>query len=140
VLDWDDLQFERRPYAMMRVYGASKFANVVWSAELGRRLAGRGVTTSSLHPGVIGSNIGSSSGAGWMRFGMKLIRPFLLTPEKGAETSIYLATSPEVAGVTGKYFDKKKPRETSREALDPETARRLFEVSEALTAKSAARA
>jgi NAD(P)-dependent dehydrogenase (short-subunit alcohol dehydrogenase family) len=138
-LDWDDLQYERRTYVALSVYGASKLANIAWSAELARRLAGRGVTTSTLHPGVISSNFGDS-GPGWMRFGVKLVRPFLITSEKGAETSIYLATSPEVAEVTGKYFDKKKPREPSAQARDPETGRRLFAVSEELTAKSAAAA
>jgi NAD(P)-dependent dehydrogenase (short-subunit alcohol dehydrogenase family) len=139
-LDFDDLQFERRPYSLWPVYSASKLANVLWNAELARRLEGSGVTANSLHPGVIGSNIGATTGPGWMRFGMKLARPFLLTPEKGAATSIYLASSPEVAKVTGKYFDKKKPRETSPEANNQETARKLWAASEALTEKSAAAA
>jgi NAD(P)-dependent dehydrogenase (short-subunit alcohol dehydrogenase family) len=136
-LDFDDLQYEKRSYNSMGAYGASKLANIAWSAELARRVEGRGITANSLHPGVIASNFGAS-GPGWVRFGVKLIRPFLISSEKGAETSIHLATSPEVEGVTGKYFDKKKPREPSREASDPETARRLWEVSEDLTRKSAA--
>jgi NAD(P)-dependent dehydrogenase (short-subunit alcohol dehydrogenase family) len=139
-LDLDDLQFERRAYSMWPAYGCSKLANVLWNAELARRLEGSGVTANCLHPGVVGSNIGATTGPAWMRIGIKLIRPFVLTPEKGALTSIYLATSPEVEKVTGKYFNKKKPVDTSREATDPETARKLWAASEALVAKSAAAA
>ena len=135
-LDLDDLQFERRAYAPMAAYGASKLANILWSAELARRLEGQGVTANSLHPGVIASNFGDS-GPGWMRFGVKLIRPLLTTPEKGARTSLHLATSPDVEGVTGKYFDNRKPRAPNRAATDPETMRRLWEISEKLVAKSA---
>jgi NAD(P)-dependent dehydrogenase (short-subunit alcohol dehydrogenase family) len=140
LLDFDDLQFERRPYSMWSVYGASKLANVVWSAELARRLEGSGVTANALHPGVVGTNIGSSTTPTWMRIGMRLVRPLLLTPDKGAATSIYLASSPEVEKVTGKYFDKKKPVEVDPAARNPETARRLWAVSQALTEKSAAAA
>lgn len=136
-LDFDDLQYERRPYGSMEVYGASKLANVLWSAELARRLEGTGVTANSLHPGVIASNFGQT-GPGWMRFGLKLVRPFLITSEKGAETSLYLATSPEVEKVTGKYFDKKKERAPGERARDAEAGRRLWAASEALVAKSAA--
>ncbi len=104
VLDFDDLQFERRAYSPMGAYGASKLANVLWSAELARRVEGRGVTSNTLHPGVIASNLGAATGPGWMRFGLKLVRPLLISSDKGAETSLYLATSPDVEGVTGKYF------------------------------------
>jgi NAD(P)-dependent dehydrogenase (short-subunit alcohol dehydrogenase family) len=136
-LDFDDLQFERRAYGAMHVYGQSKLANVIWSGELARRLEGTGVTANSLHPGTTASNI-ASSGPDWMRIGIKLLWPFLLTPDKGAETSLYLATSPEVERVSGKYFDKKKPCEASDAARDPATGRRLWTVSEDLTAKSSA--
>jgi NAD(P)-dependent dehydrogenase (short-subunit alcohol dehydrogenase family) len=138
-LDFDDLQFQRRGYAPMAAYGASKLANIAWSAELARRLEGTGVTSNSLHPGVIASNFGQT-GPGWMRFGLKLVTPFLTTPEKGAATTLYLATSPEAEGVTGKYFKNKKPATPTAQARDPETGRRLWTVSEALVAKSAAQA
>jgi NAD(P)-dependent dehydrogenase (short-subunit alcohol dehydrogenase family) len=133
-LDFDDLQFERRAYVSLRAYGASKLANVLWSAELARRLAGSGVTANALHPGVIRSNFGSAAGPGWMRFGLKLVGPLLMTPEQGAETSVYLASSPEVEGVTGKYFDKKKAIAPDALAGDAEARRRLWAISEALTA------
>ena len=139
VLDFDDLQFERRGYAPMAVYNASKLANVLWGAELARRVEGRGVTSNTLHPGVVASNLGQS-GPGWMRIGVKLLRPLLLSEDKGAETSIHLATSPDVEGVTGKYFIKKKAVLPSAQARDADVARRLWDASEALTAGSAASA
>jgi NAD(P)-dependent dehydrogenase (short-subunit alcohol dehydrogenase family) len=135
-LDFSDLQFERRPYVAMTAYAQSKLANVVWSAELARRLAGTGVTSNSLHPGVIASNFGAS-GPGWMRFGVKIVAPLLTSPEKGAATTIYLATSPEVATTTGLYFDAKKPKTPGREGRDASLGPRLWTVSEELTAKSA---
>jgi NAD(P)-dependent dehydrogenase (short-subunit alcohol dehydrogenase family) len=135
-LDLDDLQYERRAYSPMSVYGASKLANVLWSVELAQRQAGSGVTSNCLHPGVIDSGM-AASGPGWMRYGFKLVAPFLLTPEKGAETSLYLSTSPEVEKVTGKYFDKKKAVPADPRAGDPEIRRKLWEISEALVARSA---
>ena len=138
-LDFDDLQYERRSYSPMGAYGASKLANIAWSAELARRHEGKGVTANSLHPGVIASNFGQS-GPGWMRFGMKLVAPLLTHPAKGAATALYLATSPDVEGVTGKYWKNKKAVTPNRQARDPETGRRLWDVSKALVEKSAAKA
>jgi NAD(P)-dependent dehydrogenase (short-subunit alcohol dehydrogenase family) len=138
-LDLDDPQYERRPYASMSSYGASKLANILWSAELARRLEGSGVTANALHPGVIASNFGQS-GPGWMRFGVKLFAPLLSSPENGARTTLHLATSPEVEGITGKYWKDSKPAKPSAAAQDMAAAKRLWEISEALVAKSAARA
>jgi NAD(P)-dependent dehydrogenase (short-subunit alcohol dehydrogenase family) len=135
-IDFDDLQYERRSYSSMDVYGASKLANIVWSAELSRRLEGKNVTANSLHPGVIASSFGQSGGA-LLRFGMKVVGPFLLSPAKGAATTIHLASSPEVEGVTGQYFRKKKAVTPAKQARDPETGKRLWAISEELTAKSA---
>jgi NAD(P)-dependent dehydrogenase (short-subunit alcohol dehydrogenase family) len=138
-LDPDDLSYDRRSYVSMKAYGASKLANVLWSAELARRIAGTGLTANCLHPGVIASNF-SASGPGWMRVGMKLVTPFLLTPEQGAETSLYLATSPEVEKVSGKYFDRRKVVAPDARADDAALGRRFWEISESLVAKSAAAA
>jgi len=134
--DLDDLQFERRPYSMMGAYGASKLANVAWSAELARRLQGTRVTANCLHPGVIASGFGKEGNA-FIRHGIRIVAPFLLSPEKGAATTIYLARSREVEGVTGKYFDKQKPVACSPVALEAETRRRLWLISEQLTAQRA---
>jgi retinol dehydrogenase 14 len=126
-IDFNDLQGERS-YSTMRAYGQSKLANILFTYELARRLEGSGVTVNCLHPGVIGTNIFRSVlGLGAMA------KLFLKSPKKGAETSIYLATSPEVAQVTGKYFDDKKVVSSSPESYDKAIAQRLWQVSEQLT-------
>jgi len=128
-LDFDDLGFERGYHGVMRAYGRSKLANVLFAAELARRLAGTGVTTNALHPGAVATNIFRRlpKPIEW------LIKAFTLSPEKGAETSIYLATSPEVEGVSGKYFEKKREARISAIAQDDELARRLWDESARLT-------
>jgi retinol dehydrogenase-14 len=130
-LRFDDLMGDQG-YDGWQAYAQSKLANVVFSYELARRLAGTGVTVNCLHPGVIGTNIGHA-GPSWIRFGIKLARPFLLSPKKGAATSIYLASSPEVEGVSGKYFVGRREERTSDESYDRALAARLWTVSEELT-------
>lgn len=134
-LDFDDL-FASRRYSAMRAYGTSKLANICFTFELARRLEGRGVTANCLHPGVVATNFGASASS-LFRFAVKAVQPFLLDADQGAATSIYLASSPDVEGVTGKYFIRKKVAKTSSEAADPAVARRLWEVSEQLTHASA---
>lgn len=134
-LRWDDLQ-SARGYTQLGAYGASKLANIAFTAELARRLAGTGVTANSLHPGVVATGFGDS-GSVFLRYAVKLARPLLITAEEGARTTIHLASSPEVEGVTGKYFKKCREARPSREASDPEVARRLWEESEKLVAAAA---
>lgn len=129
-IHFDDLQLERR-WGSWRAYGQSKLANVLYTYELARRLEGSGVTVNALHPGVVATGFGRNDGA-LMRIAVKLAAPFLIGPEKGAETTIYLASSPEVEGTTGKYFARCKPARSSRESRDADVARRLFELSERL--------
>jgi NAD(P)-dependent dehydrogenase (short-subunit alcohol dehydrogenase family) len=131
-LDFADLNHEKS-YKGFQVYSDSKLANVYFTYELARRLEGTGVTVNCLHPGVVASNFGQGDGTGWLRFAVKLAKPFFITPADGAKTSIYLASSPEVEGVTGKYFDKCKPAESSRRSHDPAVAQQLWSVSEQLT-------
>jgi NAD(P)-dependent dehydrogenase (short-subunit alcohol dehydrogenase family) len=130
-LDLDDLQNERR-YGAMRVYGQSKSANILFTQELARRIAGSGVTANALHPGGIRSNLGRSEGR-VLEVVRKLVGLFLKTPEEGARTSLWLASAPEVEGVSGRYFAKCRERKPAAHASDPETARRLWERSEELT-------
>jgi len=130
-LDFDDLQGEGR-YGGMRAYGQSKLANVLFTFELARRLAGTRVTANCLHPGVVATGFGHNT-PGAFNVLLTLIRPFLLDAERGAETSIYVAASPEVAGVTGEYFAKCRPARTSPVARDEAVAERLWQVSEELT-------
>jgi NAD(P)-dependent dehydrogenase (short-subunit alcohol dehydrogenase family) len=117
-----------RGYQGFRVYADSKLANILFTTELARRLEGSGVTANCLHPGAVASNFALDTG-GFFGQIFKLARPFMLTSEQGARTSIYLASSPEVANVSGVYFDKCKPAHTSTQANDAAAARRLWEVS-----------
>jgi NAD(P)-dependent dehydrogenase (short-subunit alcohol dehydrogenase family) len=126
-IDFDDLQGEKR-YNGARAYAQAKLANILFSSELSRRLDGSGVTSNALHPGTVASGFALNN-TGLLRFGILLARPFLIGEEKGARTSIYLASSPEVDGVTGGYFVRNKPRLPPGNARDPEAARRLWEVS-----------
>jgi NAD(P)-dependent dehydrogenase (short-subunit alcohol dehydrogenase family) len=128
-VDFDDLQSEKK-YTPFGAYCTSKLENLLFTFELARRLAGRGVTVNAAHPGPVDSGFGSTDG--WLGVVMPLVRLFMISPEKGARTQIWLASSPEVAGVTGKYFAKQKEKRPTRAALDEESQKRLWEVSEKL--------
>src|ERR1700722_13265859 len=131
-IPFDDLQSEKR-YRGMRVYGQSKLANILFTLELARRLEGTGVTANSLHPGTVRTGYGGGGDArGLLGFGIKIASPFFLSAAKGARTSVYLASSPEVEGVSGQYFVKCKPKQPRRWAQDAEAARRLWQFSEEL--------
>jgi NAD(P)-dependent dehydrogenase (short-subunit alcohol dehydrogenase family) len=137
-LDFGDLQ-SARGYGGLKVYGRSKLANILFTRELSRRLAGTGVTANCLHPGVVATRFGSSSG-GLLGLAIPFMRPFFLSPEKGADTIVYLASSPEVAKTTGQYFVDRKIAEPSAAARDDTAAKRLWEASEALAGAGSARA
>jgi NAD(P)-dependent dehydrogenase (short-subunit alcohol dehydrogenase family) len=126
---WDDLQFEKTRYRGFKVYGQSKLANVLFTYELARRLEGTGVTANCLHPGVIASGFGQTY-SGAISVLVKLARPFLLSAEEGAQTSVYLASSPEVAGVTGKYFSKCRPIKSNAVSYDVQSQQKLWSLSE----------
>jgi NAD(P)-dependent dehydrogenase (short-subunit alcohol dehydrogenase family) len=134
-LDFDDLE-SQRSYSPMRVYGRSKLANILFTRELARRLEGTGVTANSMHPGFVGSNFAKNNGLLGVA-AMTLLRPFARSPEKGAETAVYLCSSPKVEGVTGEYFQDCKPHRPRPFALDDEDAHRLWEVSERMTGLAA---
>ena len=132
-MDFEDLGF-RRGYVGMKAYARSKLANILFAYELARRMADSGVTVNALHPGHVATNIWKTN--------FSLIGPalkwvmgfFALTPEQGADNSIYLAASPEVEGITGRYFVKREPVESAPLTYDREVAQRLWQVSETLTA------
>ena len=136
-LDFDDLQSTSR-YGGMQVYSKTKLANIYFTTELARRLDRTGVTVNCLHPGTVATGYGrDGDSSGVLAFGLKVIKPFILSAEQGARTSIYLASSPDVAGVTGKYFVKCKARNPSAAARDDEAAQRLWKVSEEIVAQKA---
>ena len=133
-LDFSDLQSERG-YQSMNVYGKSKLANVLFTTELARRLAGTGVTANCLHPGAVATGFGNADDTtGWERFTMMLGRPFFISAERGARTIVYLAAAPEVADKTGGYYVRSKLRTASKAGRDDQAAERLWELSEAMVA------
>ena len=131
-IPFDDLQQTKGRYSAFGVYGQTKLANIMFTYALARRLEGSGVTANTLHPGFVGSNFARNNGP-VMNVAMQLARPFAINVEKGAETSIYLASSPEVATVTGQYFYKCKPTRSSQASYDVAAQERLWQVSEQLT-------
>lgn len=132
-VDFDDLQ-NRKKYSAFGVYAETKLENVLFTKELARRLEGTGVTVNALHPGFVRTNFGNNAtGNGFAGMALNLISKLIaITPEQGAETSIYLASSPEVEGVSGAYFDKKKAVKPANQANDEVAARRLWAESERL--------
>ena len=118
-----------REYSTFGAYANSKLANVLFTYELARRLEGTGVTANCLHPGGVGTNLFR----GLPKFMQALIKLVTISPERGARTSIYLASSPEVAGVTGKYFARRRQQKSSEASHNEEAAHHLWEVSEELT-------
>jgi NAD(P)-dependent dehydrogenase (short-subunit alcohol dehydrogenase family) len=134
-LDFDDLEC-RRHYRPMRTYGKSKLANILFTRQLALRLEGSGVTANSLHPGFVASGFGRNNGP-IANLLMTLAKPFGRSPEKGAETAVYLCASPEVEGVTGKYFFDCKEKDPLAAAQNDEDASQLWEISERMTGLAA---
>lgn len=130
-LDVNDLAMSHG-WGQMIAYGNSKLCNVLFTRELAKRLAGTGVTATCLHPGVVSTNIWGASGSlGGKLFGI-LGKPFMVTPAQGADTIVWLASSPEVAGQTGGYYIRRKLAPTSGAGNDDALATRLWNASEAL--------
>jgi retinol dehydrogenase-12 len=130
-INFDDLQGERR-YSGWRAYSQSKLANLLFTYELARRLEGTGVTVNALHPGFVATRFGRNN-RGLFALLIRLGQIAALSPEQGAETIVYLASSPDVEGVTGAYFVKKRPVDSSRTSYDRDAARRLWQMSTELT-------
>ena len=133
-LDFDDLQNEQR-YVPFDVYSQTKLANVYFTYELARRLEGTGVTANCFHPGVVSTALFRHLPP-FLGLAVKIARPLLLTPAQGADTAIYLAAAPEVAEVNGRFFERREAVDSSPATYDTDAARRLWEVSEALTSRS----
>jgi NAD(P)-dependent dehydrogenase (short-subunit alcohol dehydrogenase family) len=130
-IDFDDLEW-RHQYRGMAAYGRSKLALLLFTYELARRLEGTQVTVNALHPGFVATHIGQNNG--WLvKLASPLLKLIARSPEEGAQTSIYLATSPEVEGVSGQYFIDAKPVPSAPASYDEAAAQRLWEISAAMT-------
>jgi NAD(P)-dependent dehydrogenase (short-subunit alcohol dehydrogenase family) len=131
-INFEDLEF-KKGYGGWKAYSQSKLANILFTYELARRLEGTGVTANALHPGFVATQLGHNNGL-LARLAMMFSPIFgAKSPQEGARTSVYLASSPEVEGKAGKYFVDCEPHSSSQASHDLETARRLWEVSEAMT-------
>jgi len=128
-LDFDDLDASRA-YSAMRVYGTSKLCNILFARELARREGW--LASNSLHPGVVATGFGRND-PGWTRLLVRAVAPFLKTPEQGARTSLHVAASPALEGVSGRYFKDEREAAPRAQALDDAAAARLWEVSARLT-------
>jgi len=126
-MSWDDLQLAKS-YSSMKAYGQSKLANILFTSELARRLDPTKTTATSVHPGVVRTRFGET-GSALLRFGIALVRPFFITEEQGADTSIWLATDPSLVGKSGGYYAKRKLSTTTRAGRSDEGAKRLWDIS-----------
>jgi len=127
-IDFDDLGGERS-YSGMRAYSQSKLANLLFTYELARRLGPGGISANALHPGMVRTGFGAEDAGTVQRLFTPLMRPFMKTPAQGAATSVFLAASPDVPGVTGGYFAGCKPKASSKRSHDEAAAARLWQVS-----------
>ena len=127
-IDFDDLMGERQ-YSGQRAYNQSKLANVMFTYELARRLEGTGVTATVLHPGMTSTSFSAEDPVRVMAPVVALMRPFMRSPRKGADTAVYLASSPDVEGVTGRYFANRKVKESNKSSYNEATTSRLWSVS-----------
>lgn len=128
-MNWDDLQYESRPFKSWEAYNQSKLANVLMTKALARRLQGTRTSTFALHPGVVATDLTRD----YPRWAMKVVNLFLLTPEKGARCSLYLSTEPGLASQSGAYFEHCKAKKPAAAALSEADQERLWDLSERLT-------
>jgi retinol dehydrogenase-12 len=137
---WGPMRFDdlgwAQGYKPMRVYGQSKLANVLFTYELARRIEGSGVTANCCHPGAVATRLGHNNGR-IATILTGLLAPFFRSPAQGAATSVHLASSPAVEGVSGRYFSNCREARSSRASQDPEAARRLWQVSASMTGLAA---
>jgi len=124
-IDFDDLQGALN-YSGQRAYNQSKLANIMFTNELARRLDGAGVTATSVHPGVVRTNFGAEDQAWFFTIISRVVRPLLKTPAQGAKTPIYLASSPDVDGISGQFFVNRKPKTANKVAYDTDMTARLW--------------
>jgi NAD(P)-dependent dehydrogenase (short-subunit alcohol dehydrogenase family) len=133
-IHFEDINLEHK-WNMVKAYSQSKLANVLFTYELARRLQDTGVTVNTLHPGTVKSNFAVNRDTGFGKIIMKSLQPFFQTAQKAAGTSVYLSSSKEVEGVTGKYYYKNKAIDSSKLSNDKEVAKKLWDISEVMVSK-----
>ena len=130
-IHFEDINLEKN-YTFWRAYSQSKLANILFTYELAEKLKGTGVTANCLHPGAVATSMGINRDTGFGTFITRMLKPFFQTPAQGAETAIYLATSNQVEGVTGKYFYRKKSVPSSKQSYDRAAAKKLWDLSKTM--------
>lgn len=133
-IHFDDINLEHG-YNVVKAYSQSKLANVLFTKELARRLSDKGITVNCCHPGAVATNMGVDRDTGFGRTITGILKPFFLTPEEGARTAVFLVTDDSVKDISGEYFYKCKPANSSKRSKDTELARKLFELSENIVSK-----
>ncbi|MFD0043742.1 hypothetical protein ACFVGV_01000 [Pseudarthrobacter scleromae] len=131
-INFDDLQ-GAHSYSGATAYNQSKLANLLFTYELARRLEGSSVTANALHPGMVSTGFGDEDPGRAQRLLVPLMRPFMLTADQGAETTIHLASAPDLTGVSGRFFARRKPRRSSNASYNRATAVQLWKVSAEMT-------
>lgn len=131
-IHFDDIGLEKG-YNVVKAYGQSKLANVLYTRELAVRLTERGITVNCCHPGAVATNMGVSRDTGFGKTITGMLKPFFLTPEEGARTAVFLATDPSVQHISGEYFYKCEVAKSSAASKDMETAAKLYELSKKMT-------
>ena len=134
-IHFEDINLSRN-FNVVTAYAQSKLANVLFTRELARRLKGKGITVNCCHPGAVATNIGISRDTGFGKTITGILKPFFQTPEQGASTAIYLASSKAVEGITGQYFYKCKIARSSKRSKDMKLAKRLFKLSEEIVGEN----
>ena len=135
-VDFDDLMGERK-YSGQTAYNQSKLANVMFTYELARRLAGTGVTATALHPGMTNTAFSTEDPSRAFAPLVMVMRPFMRKPDRGADTPVYLASAPEAEGLTGQYFANREPKKSNRASYDAALTARLWRVSAELVGLTA---
>lgn len=130
-IHFDDINLSQG-FNVIKAYSQSKLANVLFTRELARRVADRGITVNCCHPGAVATNIGIDRDTGFGKTITGMLKPFFQTPEEGARTAIFLATDESVKDITGEYFYKCRPAKSSKRSKDPDLARKLYEFSDNL--------
>ncbi len=131
-LDLNDVNFEKDGYAGWKSYSRSKFCNILFTRELAKRLEGTGITANAVHPGGVRTEIAEKDANWYTKLGWVVMKPFMITVEDGAKTSIHLASSTDVDTISGGYWVKCKQYHSNRPSQDPETAKALWKKSEEL--------